>query len=93
MSARHRISKMLLRHGRVYPKPTAWKQDHRRWLASQHFDEPMSELVYLNLLAQVDALTSRKLELAGQIARIATAAVLPGDRHADRVIDPSRARR
>ena len=61
MNARHRISKMLLRHGRVYPKPTTWKQDHRQWLAGQRFDEPTSELVYLNLLAQVDALTARKL--------------------------------
>ena len=36
MTARHRISKMLLRHGRVYPKPTTWKQDHRHagWRAS-----------------------------------------------------------
>jgi transposase len=72
MTARHRISKMLLRHGCVYPKPTTWKTDHRRWLTSQRFDEPISELVYLNLLAQVDALTSRKLELTGQIARLAT---------------------
>ncbi len=72
MTARHRISKMLLRHGRVYPKPTTWKQDHRKWLASQHFDEPTSELVYLNLLAQVDALTARKRELADQIGQLAT---------------------
>jgi transposase len=72
MSVRHRVSKMLLRHGRVYPKPTTWKQDHRRWLAGQRFDEPTSELVYLNLLAHLDAVTSRKLELAGQIARLAT---------------------
>jgi len=72
MTARHRISKMLLRHGRVYPKPTAWKQDHRRWLASQHFNEPTSEHVYLNLLAQVDALTGRKLQLAEQVGQLAT---------------------
>jgi transposase len=72
MTARHRISKMLLRHGCVYPKPTTWKQDHRRWLASQHFDEPTSEHVYLNLLAQVDALTGRKLQLAEQISQLAT---------------------
>ena len=26
MTARHRVSKMLLRHGRVYPKPTTWKR-------------------------------------------------------------------
>jgi transposase len=71
MTARHRLSKMLLRHGRVYPKPTTWKQDHRRWLASQRFDEPTSELVYLNLLAHLDALTARKLELAERIAQLA----------------------
>lgn len=54
MSARHRVSKMLLRHGRVYPKPTTWKRDHRKWLAGQRFEEPTSELVYLDLLARVD---------------------------------------
>ena len=40
MNARHRVSKMLLRHGRVYPKPTTWTQEHRRWLACQQFPEP-----------------------------------------------------
>lgn len=65
MTARHRISKMLLSRGRVYPKPTTWKQDQRRWLASQHFNESTSELAYLNLFAQVDALTSRKLARSG----------------------------
>jgi transposase len=72
MTARHRISKMLLRHGRVYPKPTTWKQDHRRWLARQHFDQPTSELVYLDLLARVDALTACKRELADRIGELAT---------------------
>jgi transposase len=73
MTARHRVSKMLLRHGRVYPKPTTWKRDHRKWLADQHFDEqPMSELVYLDLLTQIDALTARKLRLAEEIGQIAT---------------------
>lgn len=31
--ARHRVSKMLLRHGRVWSGPTARTQAHRRWLA------------------------------------------------------------
>ena len=89
---------MLLRHGRVYPKPTTWRQDHRRWLAGQHFEEPTSELVYLNLLAQVDALTGRKLQLAQQVAQLATdepmvadgreVAILSSDRHAQRTVDP-----
>jgi transposase len=34
MNARHRVSKMLLRHGRVSPKPSTWTQEHRRWLAA-----------------------------------------------------------
>jgi transposase len=71
MTARHRISKMLLRHGRVYPKPTTWKQDHRRWLAAQRFDEPTSELVYLDLLARVDMLTARKLQLREEVTQLA----------------------
>lgn len=72
MTARHRIAKMLLRHGRVYPEPTTWTQKHRGWLAGQHFDDPTSEMVFLNLLAQVDALTARKIAAAGQIAALAT---------------------
>jgi transposase len=71
MTARHRVSKMLLRHGRVYPKPTTWKQDHRRWLAGQRFAEPTSELVYLDLLARVDTLTARKLQLRDAVIELA----------------------
>jgi transposase len=33
MTARHRVSKMLLRHGRVYPESSTWTVAHRRWLA------------------------------------------------------------
>jgi transposase len=71
MTARHRVSKMLLRHGRVYPKPTTWKRDHRNWLAGQRFDERTSGLVYLDLLARVDTLTARKLQLREEIVGLA----------------------
>jgi len=71
MTARHRISKMLLRHGRVYPKPTTWKRDHRKWLAGQRFAEPVSEQVYLDLLARVDVLTARKLQLRQDVCQLA----------------------
>jgi len=46
MNARHRVSKMLLRHGRVYPKPSTWTAEHRRWLSQQYFDQPVSDLVF-----------------------------------------------
>ncbi len=72
MNARHRVSKMLLRHGRVYPKPTTWTVEHRRWLATQRFDEPASDLVFADLLAAVDGLTSRKAAIALRLSELAT---------------------
>ncbi len=39
MRCRHRVSKLLLRHGRVWPaEPTTWTVAHRDWLAGQRFD-------------------------------------------------------
>ena len=72
MNARHRVSKMLLRHGRVYPEPSTWTQKHRRWLAAQQFREPMSELTWADLIACVDGLTARKKTLAERIGELAT---------------------
>jgi transposase len=73
MNARHRVSKMLLRHGRVYPKPSStWSKAHRQWLAGQQFRDPISELTYVDLLAAVDGLTARKVALAERISRLAT---------------------
>jgi transposase len=73
MNARHRVSKMLLRHGRVYPKPAStWSKTHRLWLAGQQFPDPISELAYVDLLAAVDGLTARKIALAERISRLAT---------------------
>lgn len=71
MNTRHRLSKMLLRYGRIYPKPSTWTQEHRRWLAGQQFSDPVTELVYADLLAVVDGLSSRKAELAERISLLA----------------------
>jgi len=71
MNARHRVSKMLLRHGRVYPKPTTWTAEHRRWLSAQQFDEPASDMVFADLLASVDGLTSRKAAIALRLSELA----------------------
>ncbi|MGH3593870.1 MAG: hypothetical protein ACRDRF_22935 [Pseudonocardiaceae bacterium] len=37
MSARHRLSKLLLRQGFVYYQGKAWTGVHDRWLRAQHF--------------------------------------------------------
>ena len=72
MNARHRVSKMLLRHGRVYPKSTTWTAEHRRWLSRQQFDEPASDTVFAELVAAVDGLTSRKARIALKLSDLAT---------------------
>lgn len=72
MNARHRVSKMLLRHGRVYPEPSTWTQRHRCWLAAQQFPEPMSAFTFADLVATVDGLTARKKALAHQIGVLAS---------------------
>ncbi|MGH3645476.1 MAG: IS110 family transposase [Mycobacterium sp.] len=72
MTARHRVSKMLLRHGRVYPKATTWTAEHRRWLSVQRFDHAASDLVFGDLLACVDGLSSRKAQIALALSQLAT---------------------
>jgi len=72
MTARHRVSKMLLRHARVYPKATTWTAEHHRWLSVQRFEEPVSDLVFADLLAAVDGLSARKAAIALQLSRLAT---------------------
>jgi transposase len=41
MRARHRLSKLLLRHGLVWQR-SAWTRDHDRWLAQMRFAGPLA---------------------------------------------------
>jgi transposase len=70
MRCRHRVSKLLLLHGRVYDG-SAWTKTHRQWLAQQRFDEPAAELAYLDCLAAVDGLVARKQALDERLSRLA----------------------
>jgi transposase len=72
MRVRHRVSKMLLRHGRVYPSPSTWTQAHRSWLSRQQFEETSSELAFADLLAAVDGLSARKAALAERLSHLAS---------------------
>jgi transposase len=72
MRCRHRVSKLLLLHGLVYQEaPTSWTQRHRRWLARQRFEQPATELAYLDCLAAVDGLVARKAALDERLSRLA----------------------
>jgi len=58
MSARHRLSKLLLRQGIVYSGGKAWTGVHDGWLRRQRFDQPglqiAFETAYDTMLATVD---------------------------------------
>jgi transposase len=71
MRCRHRVSKLLLLHGRVYPEQTAWNARHRQWLAAQRFDEAAAELAFLDTLAAVDGLIARKAALDERLSLLA----------------------
>jgi transposase len=71
MRCRHRVSKLLLLHGRVYPEASTWTVRHRQWLARQRFDEPAAELAFLDTLAAVDGLAARKASLDERLSRLA----------------------
>jgi transposase len=72
MRARHRVSKLLLSHGRVYDGGGTWTMRHRGWLARQQFTEPATELAFADLVAAVDGLTARKAALDERLSRLAT---------------------
>lgn len=71
MTARHRVSKLLLRHGLVYPDASTWTIRHRGWLGRQHFEQPGTELAFVDALACVDAIASRKTALAERLSTLA----------------------
>jgi transposase len=73
MRARHRVSKLLLRHGQVYPKDkSTWTVEHRGWLASRRFDEPNIELAFIDALAAVDGLISRRDAICERLSHVAS---------------------
>jgi transposase len=70
MRCRHRLSKLLLRHGSVYDR-TAWTQAHHRWLATQRFEQPNTELAFIDNLAACDGLLARKQALDERLSHVA----------------------
>jgi transposase len=46
LRSRHRLSKFLLRHGRVYSAGRAWSLRHATWLAGQRFELPAAQRTF-----------------------------------------------
>jgi transposase len=71
MRCRHRLSKLLLRHGRVWDR-TAWTKVHRQWLSAQTFEQANTELAFIDNLAACEGLIARREALDERLSWVAT---------------------
>lgn len=71
MGARHRISKLLLRRGHVYPPPgQPWvSQRHVTWLSNVDLGDELAQVVYGEYLACHEVLLARRQRLDQLIAQ------------------------
>ena len=65
---RHRLSKFLLRHDRIWRGGQAWTVNHEQWLLGQRFDQAALRTTYTHYRAM---LTARDAELAAVEADLA----------------------
>lgn len=69
MTARHRLSKLLLRHDVRFDGPERnWTQAHLRWLSTVRFAQPGSQAAFDDYRGAVEALIVRRGELEREIA-------------------------
>lgn len=71
MSARHRLSKLLLRHGHVYAGGAAWTGQHARWLRTIEFANAGTRTAFAESVELVRQLEARRDRLDAQIAILA----------------------
>ena len=71
MRARHRVSKLLLRHGHVYYGGRAWTDLHSRWLRGIRFDRPGTRAAFEADLEAIEFAVARRDRLDAAIAQMA----------------------
>src|SRR5436305_2649827 len=70
MRARHRLSKLLLRHGIRFDDGRSWSERHRRWLATIDLGWPAAQTTLLDVRGAIDALAIRRDSLEREIVAI-----------------------
>lgn len=70
MRCRHRLSKLLLRHGIRFDDGTAWTERHRQWLATVELEWPAAQATLLDVRGSIDALAVRRDGLEREIVAI-----------------------
>ena len=73
MRARHRLSKMLMRHGIVFDEGRMWTDRHRAWLKTVSLEWPAAQTTLLDLEGAIDTLVHRRDQLEREIT-----ALVPG---------------
>jgi transposase len=67
MRCRHRLSKLLLRHGIRFDDGKAWTDRHRQWLATVVLPWPAAQATMLDAQGAIDALCHRRDRLEREI--------------------------
>jgi transposase len=67
MRSRHRLSKLLLRHGIRFEDGAAWTQRHRDWLVKVTLPWPAAQATLLDCRGAIDALSHRRDALEREI--------------------------
>jgi transposase len=67
MRCRHRLSKLLLRHGIRFEEGRAWTDRHRQWLRTVALSWPAAQMTLLDQVGAVDALEHRRDQLEREI--------------------------
>src|ERR1700693_258336 len=50
---RQQVSAFMLKHGRIFPRKTAWGARHLRWLQEQRFDHPAYQITLQEMVEAV----------------------------------------
>lgn len=67
MRYRHRLSKLLLRHGVRFDDGRAWTERHRAWLSEVQLAWPAAQSTLADAIGAVDALVHRREQLEREI--------------------------
>src|SRR3989337_556886 len=70
MRCRHRLSKLLLRHGIRFDDGPTWTDRHRAWLAGIELGRPAAQATLADACGAVDALVHRREALERQIVAL-----------------------
>jgi transposase len=71
LRARHRTTKLLLRHGRAYRAGKGWTAKHLAWIRGQDVESPLLRELLDHHLAVIEARLGQRALLDGEISQIA----------------------